>query len=393
MGTFMKRLATLLTHSSRTIESETEPVSPPISLASVHRFRDIDTLAQASRGERPDWFYRRYGHLNSRLLEECTAKLEGTDEAVALNAGMAACVTIFWTHFAPGDHVVATEDIYGGSTAFFNGPLKKLGVEVTMAKFDVKAVEAAIRPNTRALFFETISNPLIKVADVPALVALAKKRKLMTVVDSTFATPYHCRPHALGVDLVYHSATKFLGGHGDAMGGVVAGTRETIGPIRKLAIAVGATMSPMDAWLIHRGSKTLHLRMQASSANALALARFLSKHPRIEQVNYPGLPGDPNHKTARKVLADGFGSMLSFVIRGGGKASKNFVRALELVEMVPSLGDVTTTITHPWTSSHAYLPEKERMRLGVTESLIRVSAGIDDVRDVMEDFDQALKRS
>jgi cystathionine beta-lyase/cystathionine gamma-synthase len=289
--------------------------------------------------------------------------------------------------------VVATEDIYGGSYAFFTGPLKKLGVEVTLAKFDLKSVEAAIRPTTRALFFETISNPLIKVADIPAFVALAKKRKLLTIIDSTFATPYHCRPHELGVDLVYHSATKFLGGHGDAMGGVVVGKQETIGPIRKLAIGVGATMSPMDAWLIHRGSKTLHVRMQAASANALALARFLSKHPRVERVNYPGLPGDPSHKTARKLLTGGFGSMISFVIKGGGKAAKTFVRALGLVEMVPSLGDVTTTITHPWTSSHSYLPAAERVRLGVTETLIRVSVGIDDVRDVMEDFDQALKRS
>jgi cystathionine beta-lyase/cystathionine gamma-synthase len=388
-----RRLATKVTHSSRLIESATEPVSPPISLASVHRFRDIDTLAEVSSGRRPDWFYRRYGHLNSRLLEECVAGLEGADDAVALNAGMAACVSLFWSTFSPGDHVVATEDIYGGSYAFFTGPLKKLGVDVTLARFDPAEVERAIRPATKALFFETISNPLIKVADLPKFAALAKRRKLLTIVDSTFATPVHCRPHEFGIDLVYHSGTKFLGGHGDAMGGVITGTKEQIGRIRKLSIGIGTTMSPMDAWLIHRGIKTLHVRMQAASANAMALATFLSKHPRVERVNYPGLRNDPSRAAAKKILTGGFGSMLSFVVKGGSRSTKAFVRNLELVEMVPSLGDVTTTITHPWTSSHAYLPEKERIRLGVADSLIRVSTGIDDVQDVRDDFDQALKRS
>jgi cystathionine beta-lyase/cystathionine gamma-synthase len=380
----MKRIGTLLCHSSRAIASSTEPVSPPIMLSSVYRFRDIDTLQQVSSGRRPDWFYRRYGHLNSRILEECVAELEGAEEAVAVNAGMAACASIFWALFQPGDHVVAAEDIYGGSYAFFTGPLKKLGVRVTLAPSNPRAMEEAIRPETRALFFETISNPLMKVADLAALVSIARRRKVVTVVDSTFATPYHCRPLRSGVDLLFHSATKFLGGHGDAVGGVVAGRRDAIAAVRKLAIAVGTTISPMDAWLVHRGLKTLHVRMAAASSNALAIARFLSRHARVERIHYPGL----DRRAATRTLVNGFGAMLSFVMRGD---PRRFVRRLRLVEMVPSLGDVATTITHPWTSSHAYLPEAERLRLGVTRNLIRVSAGVDDVRDVIADFKQALE--
>jgi cystathionine beta-lyase/cystathionine gamma-synthase len=372
--------------------SRTEPEAPAITPAAVYRFDSIEELQEVSSGRRPDWFYRRYGSPNGRALEEVVRDLEGGEDALAASSGMSACVSIFWALARRGDHVVAQRDLYGGTTAFFTQALPTLGVEVSFAESSPRAIAAAIRPNTRFLFVETISNPLTRVCDLPAVARLARAAGAKTVVDSTFATPLLSRPIEFGIDLVYHSATKFLNGHGDAVAGVVVGRSADIGTIRKHAISVGATISPLDAWLVHRGIRTLDVRIDRICRNALEIARFLERNRKISRVHYPGLPSHPDRRLAAKLLPRGAGGILSFELKGGDRAAKLFVRSTRLVKLVPSLGGTSTTLTHPWSSSHSYLPEAERLRLGVGPGLLRASAGIDDPRDVIEDLESALRK-
>lgn len=356
--------------------------------ASVYTFRDLDDLIRVAQGRDQHAYYRRYGHLNSRQLEDCVRRLEGAEASLATSSGMAALVALCWANLKPGDHVIAAQDLYGGSTSFLTEHFPRLGLEASFVEFELDQIRKALRPTTRMLFFEIISNPLVKVADLEPILAFAKERKLLTVIDNTFATPALIRPVEYGADLVYHSATKFLGGHGDAVGGVISGRAELIARARKFAITVGGTLAPFDAWLILRGLKTLHVRVRESCANALTIATALARHKKVKCVHYGGLKSSPFNARARKYLEGGYGPMLAFEIDGDVRA---FCKALRLVEIAPSLGDVTTTITHPYTTSHSYLPVSERLRLGVTPQLIRLSTGIDDPADVLEDIDQALK--
>lgn len=383
-----RRPQTVATHASRTPDSPAPPISPPIMPASVYTFRDLDHLIRTARGQDQHAYYRRYGHLNSRQLEECMRQLEGAEASVATSSGMTALVALCWANLEPGDHVIAAQDLYGGSTSFLTEHFPRLGLEASLVEFELESIRRALRPNTRMIFFEMISNPLVKIADLEPILAFAKEHKLLTVVDNTFATPVLVRPLEWGADLVYHSATKFLGGHGDAVGGVLSGRAELIARTRKFAVAIGGTIAPFDAWLILRGIKTLHLRVRQACANALTIAATLARHRKIRRVYYSGLPSSPFHSRAQKYLEGGFGPMLAFEIDGDVRA---FCRSLKLVELAPSLGDVTTTITHPYSTSHSYLPVSERLRLGVTPQLIRMSTGIDDPADVLDDIDQALK--
>lgn len=387
------RPATIAVRHAHAPPSRTEPEAPPITPAAVYRFDTIEELQEVAGGRRHDWFYRRYGSPNSRALEEVVRDLEGAEDAVATSSGMSACVSIFWALARRGDHVVAQQDLYGGTTAFFAHGLPSLGVEVTFVESSPRALAAALRPNTRFVFVETISNPLTRVCDLPAVVKLARAVGAKTVIDSTFATPLLCRPIDHGIDIVYHSATKFLNGHGDAVAGVVAGSASDIAKIRKHAISVGATISPLDAWLVHRGIRTLDVRIQRICTNAMEIARFLERQRRrVARVHYPGLPSHPDRRLASKLLPRGAGGILSFELKGGDGAARRFVRSTKLVKLVPSLGGTSTTLTHPWSSSHSYLPENERLRLGVRPGLLRVSAGLDDPRDVVADLEAALRK-
>jgi cystathionine beta-lyase/cystathionine gamma-synthase len=375
--------ATVAAHSTREIESVSEPLSPPIHLASVHRFGDLDTLLEAYRGKKSPWnFYRRFGHPNGRLLEETLAALEGTEDALACASGMAAVTTIFLALAGKNDRVVACRDLYGGTHAFLRRHLGKTGARADFV--GLADVASEVGRGAKLCVVETISNPLIRTADLAPIARACRKAGTLLIVDNTFATPFLCRPAEWGADIVFHSATKFLNGHGDATGGVICGPRARIAEMRGFASGVGTTISPMDAWLTLRGLKTLGLRIERASRNAVAVASLLARHPKVRTVNYPA---------PSKYLKPARGAMLSFELKGGLKAAARFVKACRLVELVPSLGDVTTTSTHPARSSHAYLSPAERAELGVTDGLVRISTGIEDVDDILEDLRQALAKA
>lgn len=379
----MKRgRATIATHAARDLEGSGRPLAPPLALASAHRFDDLDALGAASRGTRDRWtFYRRYGHANGRQLEETVAALEGAEDALACSSGMAALATLFGALAGRGDSVVAARDLYGGTTALLHRHAARVGTEITFAPLEELA--AAVRPRTRLVIVETISNPLVRTADLPGLAKAAHRAGAVLVVDNTFATPFLCRPLEWGAGAVIHSGTKLLNGHGDAVCGVICGPAERIKTLRRFAVSTGATVSPMDAWLTVRGMKTLGLRVERGSRNAEGLVRFLMRHRKVRRVHYPA---------RARILSPWRGTMFSFEL-GGLKAADRFIRACDLVELVPSLGDVTTTASHPARSSHAYLSPAERAAVGVTDGLIRISTGIEDLADLLEDFRRALAKA
>ena len=374
--------ATVAAHPPDPAETPTRPISAPLTTASVYRFGDLDTLLSASRGEKAaQSFYRRYGHPNGRMVEETVATLEGAEDALACSAGMSAVATIFQTLLQRGDRVLAARDLYGGTYAYLDTFMARLGVEVEFA--DLKEIEKSVPEGVRLVVVETISNPLIRVADLATISKHAKKAGATLVVDNTFATPILCRPLDWGADVVFHSGTKFLNGHGDATSGIIVGKADVIKAMRKLTILAGGVISPLDAWLTSRGIKTLGLRVERASQNAAKLARFLSSHRKIDRVNYP---------KANKIVKPLLGPMLSFEVKGGLKAADRFVRSCKLIELVPSLGDITTTSSHPARSSHAYLSPAARAAMGVTDGLIRISTGIEDVADILEDLSSALSK-
>lgn len=372
--------ATIAAHPPEPAPTPTFPLAPPVTLASVYRFGDLDTLLSAAHGEKAaQTFYRRYGHPNGRMLEETVAALEGAQDALACSAGMSAVATIFQTMASPGDRILASRDLYGGTYAYLQKVMGKQGVQVEFAPLE--KIEGGVPPGVKIVVVETISNPLIRVADLARISRHARKAGAALVVDSTFATPILCRPIEWGADVVFHSGTKFLNGHGDATSGLVCGRAELIRAMRKVTILAGGVISPLDAWLTLRGLKTLGLRVERASRNAALLARFVSRHRKVARVNYPR----PN-----RYLKPLLGPMLSFELRGGLKAADRFVRSCRLIQLVPSLGDVSTTSTHPARSSHSYLSRQEREELGITDGLVRISTGIEDAGDIIEDLSQAL---
>jgi cystathionine beta-lyase/cystathionine gamma-synthase len=374
---------TTAVHSAREFPGPSVPIAPHLTLASVYRFGDLETLTAASRGEEAPWaFYRRYGHANGRQLEETVAALEGAEEALACASGMSAALVIFSVVAGKGDRILAARDLYGGTRAFLARELARRGVEVEFRPLE--EIERDVPPGTRAVVVETISNPLARVADLARLARRARRAGALLVVDNTFATPFLCRPLEWGADVVWHSGTKLLNGHGDAVSGVVCGPAGLVKLMRKSAISVGATVSPMDAWLTLRGLKTLGVRVARASENAARMAAFLSRHPKVVRVHYPR-PG--------RYVRRHRGTILSFEIRGGLRAASRFLRACRLIALAPSLGDVTTTSSHPARSSHAYLSEEERAAMGVTDGLVRLSAGLEDPEDLLEDLSAALSKS
>ena len=375
--------ATVATHGGRPAVDGPEPLAAPLQLSSAYGFPDLESLLEASRGTKAPWtFYRRHGHPTGRLLEETVAALEGTEDALACASGMSAVSALLLALTKKGDRVVASRELYGGTYAFLQNLLPRTGALVSFTSIEGLADE--VRRGANVALVETVSNPLIRVADLPALARACDRAGAILVVDNTFATPVLCRPARWGASVVFHSATKFLNGHGDAMGGVVCGPADLVARMRSVSTLIGAAMSPLDAWLTLRGLRTLSVRMERACRNAEALVRFLAKHPKVSKVNYP--------KTAR-VLSPWRGAMLSFELKGGLRAADRVVRASTLIRLVPSLGDVTTTYSHPARSSHASLSAEERQALGVSDGLLRISTGIEDVDDLLEDLSQALSKA
>ncbi len=328
---------------------------------------------------------------NAEALAEKLAALENAQAALVTASGMAAISTSLLTVLSTGDHLLAQDCLYGGTHDFVTRDLEKFGISYTFIDGnDSESWEKKIRPNTKAVYVETISNPLMQVPDLQAVVDFAKHHRLVSIIDNTFASPINFRPPEHGFDLSLHSATKYLNGHSDIVAGAVIGGTGLVEKITHRLNHLGGSLDPHAAFLLHRGVKTLAVRVKCQNESALQIARFLEKHPKISKVNYPGLESHQDHGRARR-LFDGFGGMMSFELRGGVEAAESFMRRARLPIVAPSLGGVETLMTRPSRTSHSGMLVDERRRLGISDELIRFSVGIEALSDIITDLDQALK--
>jgi len=343
-----------------------------------------------------DYHDIRYIRLNStpsqRYLHDRLAALEGAEAAVATSSGMAAITSTLLAFLKKGDHLLAGSCLYGGTHDFLTQHAPDLGLGCTFIDDQrPETWKAALRPETKLFLVETITNPLMRVPRLQEVVEFARRERLTTVIDNTFASPVNFRPLSIGFDISFHSATKYLNGHSYLVAGCVLGSRERVERVRRTLNLMGGSLDPHAGFLLARGSKTLALRVRAQNANALALARFLAAHPKVKEVNYPGLETHADHAHARRLLS-GFGGMLSLRLKAGTEAARRLIAALRIPYFAPSLGGVETLITQPALSSHAGMKREERERLGVTDDLLRVSCGIESPDDLVEDFGQALEK-
>jgi methionine-gamma-lyase len=321
---------------------------------------------------------------------EKICSLEGGEAGLAFSSGMAAETCVFLSLLKSGDHLLSTNIIYGGTFGLINSLLTKFGIEVSFVDTtDHDLVKASMRDNTKILFLETPANPTMAVSDIGELSKIAKEAEAITLVDNTFATPYFQRPLGLGANIVVESCTKYIGGHGDLLGGVAIGSETLIQSMKRPALLAGGTMGTHEAWLCLRGLKTLHLRMERHAENAMRLAKFLESHSKVEKVNYPGLASHPQAEVVRRQM-NGWGGMLSFEVKGGVEAGRKLMNGLKLCNLAVSLGSVDTLVEHPASMTHAVMPKDMRESLGISDGLVRVSVGIEDAEDILGDFEQAF---
>lgn len=369
-------------------------VAPPIHVSSSFRFSSAEEAAQAFEVE-DRYIYTRWNNPTINQLEAKVAAIEGGEAALAAASGMAAVSTAVLTAVQAGDHVVASTGLYGGTLHFLRETLPRYGVAVSFATAtDVSAFEAALRPNTRLIYLESPNNPALELNDIAAITALARERGILTMIDNTFATPINQKPLALGVDVVVHSATKYFCGHGDALGGVIVGTRDFIERARKETLRhFGGNISPFNAWLIARGMQTLPLRVARHNQNALRLAEWLAEDPRVAWVRYPWHPSHPQHDLARRQMPGGGGGVVVFEVKGGLQAGMHLLDRVRLCTQAASLGDTHTLISHPASTMLAHVPPEVRRAGGVSDGLIRLAVGLEDVEDIIADLDQALGKT
>ncbi|HUX09150.1 MAG TPA: PLP-dependent aspartate aminotransferase family protein [Terriglobia bacterium] len=384
--------ATLAVHAGEAPCAATGALDTPIYQSTTFVSADADEMAAVYSEQKPGYMYTRYGNPTVHALESKVAALEGGEAALATASGMAAVSTAILGYVKAGDHVVAPRSLYGATYNFLNKKLPRMGASATFVESGrVEDLEKALRPNTRLIYFETPSNPVLEVVDIAAVAALGRARGVPTMLDNTFASPALQQPLRLGVTVSLHSATKYLCGHGDAMGGAIIGPRDYISLlIHEIIRDFGGVISPFNAWLILRGIRTLHLRMPAHCSNAQQIAEFLDGHPQVEHVNYPGLPGHPGHDVARKQMS-AFGAMISFEAKGGYEGGKQVMDRVRLFARAASLGDTRSLIVHPASTSHRAVPPEERRAIGITDGLVRLSVGIEAAADLIGDLDQALQ--
>jgi methionine-gamma-lyase len=389
--TFERRFATLAVHAGEGVCPVTGAVDTPIYQSTTFAAADSDEMAAVYGGEKPGYMYTRYGNPTIHALEAKIAALEGGEAALATSAGMAAISTAILGYIKAGDHVVASRSLYGAAYNFLNKKVPRMGASTTfVSSLDVAAFESAIQPNTRLIYFETPTNPVLDVLDIRAIAELGRSRGIPTMIDNTFASPALQQPLKLGVTVVVHSATKYLCGHGDAMGGAVIGSEAYVSELRQEVFRdFGGVMSPFNAWLILRGIRTLHLRMPAHCANARRVAEFLAGHSAIERVNYPGLRQHPGHELAARQMRD-FGAMMSFEVKGGYEGGKMVMDRVRIFARAASLGDTRSLIVHSASTSHRAVPREQRVAMGIADGLVRLSIGVEAAEDLIEDLDQAL---
>lgn len=371
------------------------PLATPIFQTSTFEFDSTAEGAARFAGEEEGYIYTRLGNPNTAKIAAKLAALEHAEAGMAMGSGMGAVSSVMWTVLHAGDHLLADDTLYGCTFAFFTHGLTRYGVEVTLVNFeDIDAVKAAIRPNTKAFYFETPTNPSLKLIDIEAIASLAHSAcpDAKVIVDNTFSTPYIQTPIDLGADIVIHSATKYLNGHGDVIAGMAVGTKEFINECNMFGLKdmTGAVLGPFEAFLIDRGMKTLDIRVQKHCDNAMKVARFLESHPMVERVLYPGLESHPRHELAKKQMHNGFGGIITFELKCGREKSAEFVNSLKLCTIAVSLGDAETLIEHPATMTHSTYTPEELAQAGIGESMLRLSVGLEDAEDIIEDLRAGL---
>ena len=376
---------TKVVHAGITPDPTTGSIVPPIYETATYVLEEV--------GRDKGFDYTRSANPTRKVLEDNLAAIEGGAHGIAYASGMSAvesCLRLM----SAGDHVVSSDDVYGGTSRLFNKVLARYGLTFTYVDTsEPESVRQAIRPETKLLWVETPTNPLLKVTDLSAMAAIAKEHGLVFGVDSTFATPAFLRPLEYGADLVMHSTTKYLSGHNQIIGGAVVTSRQDLADeLKFVQKTIGAVPSPFDCWLTLAGIKTLRLRMDRHAANAQVVAEYLEAHPKVARVSYPGLASHPQHDIAAAQMS-GFSGMLSFELEGGLEAGRTVMNAVELCGLAESLGAVETMITHPATMTHAEVPDEEREARGLTDGLVRLSVGIEDVEDIIADLEQALARA
>lgn len=384
-------ISTQSVHGGERLRFHGDAITVPIYQTSTYVFRDTQELVDFKEGRIDKGEYGRYGNPTVRATERKLASLERADDALLFASGMCAITSLLLTIMRSGQHLIITSDSYRRTRQFCNGMLRQLGIETSVVPpGQPEAIEAALQPNTRLLFSESPTNPYLYVNDLEALVCLAKRHRLRTVIDSTFATPFNQNPITYGIDLVMHSATKYLGGHNDLLAGVVVGNANMIAALREAQGVLGGITDPNTAYLLLRGMKTFALRMARHNANGMALATFLESHPKVRRTYYPGLPSHPSHCVARRQM-HGFGGVVSFEIDGTLEETSAFIDALRMPYIAPSLGGVESLVEQPALMSYYELAPVDRRQIGIGDSLVRYSTGIEDTEDLLSDVEQALR--
>jgi len=366
----------------------------PIYQTSTFKFKDAQEGADCFSGASDGYIYTRIGNPTIRVLEKNVAELENGFDGVATSSGMSAITTVYMALLGAGSHIVSTASVYGPARGVLEKDFSRFGVEADfISTSDVDAIVAAIKKNTKVLYIETPANPTMEITDIKACAAIAQKHNLILVVDNTFATPYLQKPLNLGADIVLHSVTKFINGHADIVGGVVVTKEKNLyGKIRHAMVYMGCNMDPHQAYLVIRGLKTLALRVERNQENALKVAHFLETHPKIAWIKYPGLESHPQFELAKQQMT-GAGSMISFGVKGGLEAGKKLMNSVHLATLAVSLGGVETLIQHPASMTHAAVSKEDKLKAGITNDLVRLSVGIEDVNDIISDLNQALEKS
>jgi methionine-gamma-lyase len=387
--------ATLAIHHGYDAQENQGALTPPVHFTSTFTFESAQAGGEMFAGERDGHFYSRISNPTLALLEERIAVLEKTEAGLALASGIGAISSAMWTLLSPGDEIIVDKTLYGCTFTFLNHGMAKFGIKVTHVDLsDADALEQAISENTKVVFFETPANPNMRLVDIQTMSDIAHRHGALVVVDNTYATPYLTQPISFGADLVIHSATKYLGGHGDLVAGLIAGPKHIVDEIRLYGMKdmTGACMAPFNAMLVMRGLKTLALRMDRHCQNAMKVAAFLEGHSAVKTVSYPGLKSFPQYDLAQKQMAN-FGGMITFEVLDGYAGGMEMMNKLNMIQRAVSLGDAESLIQHPASMTHSTYSPEERAKHGISEGLIRLSVGLEDVSDIIQDLEQALNEN
>ncbi len=385
--------ATLCVHGSGGVDEKTGAVSIPIYQSSTFAFKNAKHGADIFSGEQEGYVYTRIGNPTQSALEKEMAFLEGGEAALAFGSGMAAISSIVFSLCKAGDNFISSNTLYGGTHSLFVDTLPRMNIDAReLDTTDLSQIESAINDNTKLIYVESPANPTLAITDLEACSKIANKHKIPLVIDNTFSTPYFQQPFKLGAHIVVHSATKYIGGHGDTVAGVVIGKKDYIDDLRGNFLRdLGGIITPLSAWLLVRGLKTLAVRMQRHEENALKIAKYLQFHPKIERVWYPGLTTHPQYELGKKQMS-GSGGMVSFEIKGGRQAGEKLMNIVKIFTLAVSLGDVDSLIEHPASMTHSTYSDEELEKVGITQGLVRLSVGLEDVHDLIDDLSQALRQ-